>query len=174
MWCYGRKKSENVAVTKKSKPGALGMSHQCSITELQQLDNHPVITILESKIHNSSLKYLITSLSSSDKWWGRHECIFVGHELKDGWMWESYILFQLKRVLSADKINAYGSIVVVHVYYLHVLAYLALYRSRPNMNRCIVQVNSHMWQSRVEIEHYSVAYFARIAAFRSALAWSFR
>ena len=25
----------------------------------------------------------------------------------------------------------------------------------------------HMWQSRVEIEHYSVAYFARIAAFKA-------
>ena len=27
----------------------------------------------------------------------------------------------------------------------------------------------HMWQSRVEIEHYSVAYFARIAAFEALL-----
>ena len=25
----------------------------------------------------------------------------------------------------------------------------------------------HMWQSRVEIEHYSVAYFARIASFEA-------
>ena len=25
----------------------------------------------------------------------------------------------------------------------------------------------HMWQSRVEIEHYSVAYFTRIAAFEA-------
>ena len=25
----------------------------------------------------------------------------------------------------------------------------------------------HMWQSRVEIEHYSVAYFARVAAFKA-------
>ena len=26
---------------------------------------------------------------------------------------------------------------------------------------------SHVWQSRVEIEHYSVAYFNRIAAFEA-------
>ena len=25
----------------------------------------------------------------------------------------------------------------------------------------------HMWQSRVEIKHYSIAYFARIAAFEA-------
>ena len=28
-------------------------------------------------------------------------------------------------------------------------------------------VKTYMWQSRVEIEHYSVAYFARIAAFEA-------
>ena len=28
-------------------------------------------------------------------------------------------------------------------------------------------VNIFMWQSRVEIEHYSVAYFARIASFEA-------
>ena len=27
--------------------------------------------------------------------------------------------------------------------------------------------SSHMWQSRVEIEHYSIAYFDRIAAFEA-------
>ena len=32
--------------------------------------------------------------------------------------------------------------------------------SSPHQNL----LESHMWQSRVEIEHYSVAYFARIAA----------
>ena len=32
----------------------------------------------------------------------------------------------------------------------------------------------YMWQSRVEIEHYSVAYFARINCVRSTLAWNFR
>ena len=146
-------KSENVAVTKSQSQGSWHeppvLYHWATTT-----GQPPVITILESKIHNSSLKYLITSLSSSDKWWGRHECIFVGHELKDGWMWEATFV-QLKRVLSADKINAYGSIVVVHVYYLHVLAYLALYRSRPNMNRCIVQVNSHNYTSKCEYVYVS-------------------
>ena len=28
-------------------------------------------------------------------------------------------------------------------------------------------VEMHMWQSRVEIKHYSVAYFARIASFEA-------
>ena len=30
-------------------------------------------------------------------------------------------------------------------------------------------VKTYMWQSRVEIEHYSVAYFARIAAFEALI-----
>ena len=34
-----------------------------------------------------------------------------------------------------------------------------------NIHRC--RKESHMWQSRVEIEDYSVAYFDRIAAFKA-------
>ena len=30
-----------------------------------------------------------------------------------------------------------------------------------------IYIYIYMWQSRVEIEHYSVAYFARIAAFEA-------
>jgi len=33
--------------------------------------------------------------------------------------------------------------------------------------RTALQMELHMWQSQVEIEHYSVAYFTRIAAFEA-------
>ena len=43
-----------------------------------------------------------------------------------------------------------------------------------NIDLCVVTQkgycspeNLHMWQSRVEIEHYSVAYFRRITAFEA-------
>ena len=32
---------------------------------------------------------------------------------------------------------------------------------------CTVKITNHMWQSQVEIEHYSVAYFNCITAFEA-------
>ena len=38
---------------------------------------------------------------------------------------------------------------------------------KDRISTYLQRLNIHVWQSRVEIEHYSVAYFARIAAFEA-------
>ena len=49
--------------------------------------------------------------------------------------------------------------------YMYVCMYVCVYVSVYCMCACMYVY--HMWQSRVELEGYSVAYFDRIAAFEA-------
>ena len=40
------------------------------------------------------------------------------------------------------------------------------FKSAGHKGNTLLAAHKHMWQSQVEIEHYSVAYFDRIAAFK--------
>ena len=66
-----------------------------------------------------------------------------------------------------DAVHIYfaSSFINQSIYYQHptsqVVAFYSFVVNRPKCLFC-----NHMWQSQVEIEHYSVAYFDRITAFK--------